>query len=80
MKTKQILPIDLYLEYKKGRKERETEIIEVIDNIDLKVFFTQLQDTKTGKILDMPKELFNMFMQFWRYIEEDLIKQIKEKK
>jgi len=31
MKIKQILPIDLYLEYKKGRKERETEIIEIID-------------------------------------------------
>ena len=33
MKTKQILPIDLYLEYKKGRKEREAEICLIVYNI-----------------------------------------------
>ena len=62
----------------KARQQALKEVLEIIDEVDLKVFFTQLQDKKTGKVFDMPKELYDMFMQFWRYIEKDLKAKIKE--
>lgn len=61
----------------KGIQERDKEIEDEIDNLDIELFLEDVVDVKTGKRVKLPKEIWDLWFIYWEHIKEKLKSRLK---
>ncbi len=62
--------------YKRATLTQTNEIIVLIEDVDLELFFTDIVDGEGKKIKDS-KEIMDLMKIFWGYVSEELLTKIK---
>ena len=65
-------------EYKKGIEFAEKEFLELVEDIDLELFLTDIKD-KEGKKIPQSDELMKLFGIFWEHIKKKIRLKLEEK-
>jgi len=55
------------------------EILNLIDKLDIELFLEDVVDKKTGKKVELPKEIWDLWTIYWEHIKEGLEQKIQGK-